>query len=524
MFLAFLNDPNQRQIGLKETAQRLLGIAPEERDALADWLLKYQPVPGVRVSKSPKGKHPPGKYIAYAPTDVVGPYAIGDVDRTGALFDHLWPKIEAAGMLDAYDRERRLLLCLLDMERRGVAVDLARLEDDITKYHDILTRLSQWLIDRLDADPNTNLDSGPQLIDALQRAGEVDIAKLGITKTGKPASDKASIDEAVNDKQLSAALRYRSQLSTCLHTFMEPWRETAHASGGRIYTTWHQTRGGGGGARTGRLSSTPNFQNIPVEFKPLFGPAPLPSSPISDLLPLPLCRTYITAYAGHTLAGRDFSSQELRILAHFEDGKMLQSYKDNPGIDFHDHAAKLVTATTGVAITRRVAKDLSFSILYGAGPAKLSTSLGCTVVEAKQLIKAYHAAFPDLRKFQDQLTYRARMKQPVRTIGGRLYYCEPPMVIEGRMVNFEYKMTNTIVQSSAADHTKMAMVEAFDTLGPGKLILSVHDEIVMSVPEDTFDYDMERLRDAMNAPVIDTPVLSKGERGDNWAGMQTSEI
>ena len=519
MFLLFLQDPNAIRIDLKSSAERLLGTKPEERDELNDWLTAKQPVPGVRISTSLKGKNPPGAYIAYAPTQVVGPYACGDVDRTYDIFKLLHGELDEK-MQAAYDRERRLLLVLLDMEKRGVAVDVPILERDIRAYRGLQEALEGWVRQRLGADPAVNLDSGQQLIGALDRAGLVDLSKLGVTKTGRPSSDKAAIKAAVSDLQLANTLQYLAQLKTCLGTFMEPWLETARKSKGLIYTQWHQTRGGGGGARTGRLSSSPNFQNIPVEFKPLFGAAPLPAAPVGDLLDLPQVRRYIRAYPGQVLAGRDFSGQELRILAHFEDGAMLQAYQDNPGIDFHQHAADLMHSTAGVNINRRDAKTLNFSLLYGAGLTNLARQLGCTVEKAKTFLEAYYRAFPGIRKLQDALKFRARSNQPVRTTGGRLYYCEDPEVIDGRMFTYEYKMCNTIIQGSAADQTKEAMCRFFEAAGPGKLILSVHDEIVISVPGKERATMMEILAEAMDkVGDIDVPIRSDGEFGYNFSHM-----
>jgi DNA polymerase-1 len=522
MFLLFLDDPNARAIGLKPAADKLLNLPAGERDELNDWLTTNQPVPDIKISTSLKGKNPPGKFIAYAPAEIVGPYAIGDVERTEALFKLLYQRIAEADMLQAYDRERRLLPVLLDMERRGVAVETALLSWDITTYRHLASKLEAWVRKRIRADEAVNLESGRQLIDALNRAKLVDVTKLGVTKTGQPASDKDAIAAAVPDKQLAATLQYLAQLRTCLGTFMEPWLSTAQRSNGMIYTSWHQTRGNGGGARTGRLSSSPNFQNIPVEFKPLFVNGVKP--PIENVLPLPLCRRYIRAYKGQTLCARDFSSQELRILAHFEDGAMMQSYLDDPDIDFHSHAGEMVGKTTSITVIRRDAKTLNFAIIYGAGINKLAKSLGTTVENARNLLNAYYQAFPGILDLKKDLTYKARIGEPVRTTGGRLYYCEEPRIVDGIEKTFEYKMINTIVQSSAADQTKEAMIRVYDALGPGKLILTVHDEIVLSVPPGRLKKSMTLLRQAMDeVGDIEVPIRSDGAIGTNWAEMEKTD-
>lgn len=148
----------------------------------------------------------------------------------------------------------------------------------------------------------------------------------------------------MTDKVLLGVLKYRTQLNTCMNTFMQPWLAVADASGGLIYTTWHQTKstesGGAVGTRTGRLSSTPNFQNIPKEFSPIFHhEAPgkkLPKSPFKGLPALPLVRSYVVPFKGHVFIDRDYSQQEPRILAHFDGGALMDKYLEDPWVDFHD--------------------------------------------------------------------------------------------------------------------------------------------------------------------------------------------
>jgi DNA polymerase-1 len=522
MFLAFLHDPNENGLGLKFLAHRHLNMPPEERDALSDWLVKHQPVPGVKIGTSPRGKEPPGKYIAHAPTEIVGPYAIGDVDRTWALFAHLWTLVvPLGGMAEAYDRERRLVPVLMDMERRGIAIDVDALAADIVTYSGILIRLEQWTRSYLGATPDLNLNSGDQLMTALRDAGKLDMHLVGVTpETGKMKSDKETLEAAVADERLAAVLRYSGVLRTALSTFMKPWLETAKRSNGLIYTTWHQTRGAGGGARTGRLSSSPNFQNIPKEFDNLFEKV----APPFELPDPPMCRRYIKAYPGQVLAGRDFASQELRILAHFEDGVMLNAFRNDPTVDLHAYAANLITDTTGLHVTRQAAKTLGFAIIYGAGIGRVARGLKCSYDEARQFYDAYLDAFPGIEGLRERLNGNARSDKPIWTLGCRPFKCEDPRFIEGvGCRNYEYKMINTLVQGSAADQTKQAMIDFHERAGPGKLLLTVHDELVFSTPPEQLDADMEILRDVMDATEalgLDTPMRSDGEVGDNWASME----
>jgi DNA polymerase-1 len=191
-------------------------------------------------------------------------------------------------------------------------------------------------------------------------------------------------------------------------------------------------------------------------------------------------------------------------------------------VDLHQHVADILSQTTRFVVIRKDAKTLNFAIIYGAGLPKLAMGLASSVEEARVFLDAYHKAFPGIRRLQDDLKHRARSGQPVRTTGGRLYYVEPPVFDDfGNPKTFEYKMCNTLIQGSAADQTKQAMIRVHDTIGPGYLILSVHDEIVLSVPTYREARFMDRLREAMDGVGdIDVPIASDGVAGLNWAEMK----
>lgn len=533
MFLLFLDDPHQKELSLKPSSERLLGMAPEEQDKVGTWLVKNQPVDGVKISESKNSPHYFGRYICLAPGSLVGKYANGDVIRTEKLFKLLWKKTIDRGMEAAYDRERQLLPILLEMERNGVPVHTAKLKKDTKLYSEWHTKLSEWICKRLSVKScDINLDSGAQLIDALVEAEKVDLEKMPLTPTGKFKTSKDALLVGVTDKVLLASLVYRSQLSTCLKTFMRPWLETAMRSKGLIYTTWHQTRSPKGGntvgTRTGRLSSTPNFQNLPNEFKAIWRhdnpknkTLPICPKALKDLPHLPQCRSYIAPFKNEVLLGRDFSSQELRVLAHFEGGAMMQAYIDDPTTDFHQKASDMITKNVGIHLTRKAAKNIAFSILYGSGLGALSQSLSTTVDEARELKTSYLHMFPGIKDIQDELKTRAKQNKPVKTAGQREFYCEPPKYSEkfGRLMTFEYKMLNYLIQGSSADQTKDALIRFYNKKTPGRLLMSVHDEIVVSSPKRHKKKVMEALRDAMNDAGLDVPMLSDGESGNNWASM-----
>jgi DNA polymerase-1 len=538
MFLLFLNNPHQASLSLKPSAELLLGHAPEERDAVGEWLLKNQPVPGVKISKSKQSPHYYMGYVKYAPGDIVGTYCNSDVDSTHDLFKLLWPSVRDRVMLEAYNRERELMPILLDMERTGVEVDLCALTADVVIYGDWQAKIDHWITKRLKVNGIINLDSGDELMTAMIAAGVVDPNKLTMTPTGKVSYSKENLLIAVTDKVLLTMLSYRASLKTCMSTFMKPWLITANRTGGRIHCYFNQVKSPQGdksvGARTGRLSSTPNFLNLAKEFKPIWSHEQ-PDKAKAKLLPklpanmkglpsLPRVRSYIVPFPGEVLIGCDFSGQELRVLAHFEGGDMTKAYHDNPTVDLHQFAADLITESTGNPITRYDAKQIAFSIIYGSGIGLLAESLDIPVESAKLIKKLYLEAFPGIKRLQGDLKQLAKDEEPFTTVGSREYYCEQPKQVKGITKSYEYKMLNYLVQGSSADQTKAAMIKFFKESKHAKLILSVHDELVVSVSRKHVKEVMQKLIDCMcNAIPLNVPMLIDGEIGDNWADMKPFE-
>lgn len=526
LFLLFLDDPHQKELGLKPASERLLGWSPDEQDAVADWLLTEQPINGVKISKSKNSDNYFGAYIAYAPGDLVGEYANGDTERTEAVFNHLWQKTKDRGMLVAYDRERQLMPILLEMERQGLPIDLPKLRKDVDSYNEWRDKLNLWIIKRLKASPDINLDSGEQLVNAMVAAKAADPDLMPMTPTGKFQTNKEALLQGVTDKVLLAVLKYRTQLNTCLNTFMQPWLATAELSGGLIYTTWNQTKTPSGdgsvGTRTGRLSSTPNFQNIPKEFKAIFlheDPAnkKLPKCPFPDLPPMPRVRSYITPFKGHVFIDRDYSQQEPRILAHFDGGALMDKYLENPWIDFHDYA-KAELELMGKFYDRKPVKNTNLGLIYGMGVGKLAERNDMSVEESAELKKAILKLYPGLSQMYKDMKLRAKSNEPIRTWGGREYYCEAPKMVNGRMMEFDYKLVNVLIQGSAADCTKEAIIRYHKIKHKdSKIVLNVHDQVTASTPVKLLKSEMEVLRQAMESVEFDVPILSEGSvSATNW--------
>lgn len=552
MFLAFLNDPDRSNVKLKDVADEVLGKAPKERDALRDWILAS--VPGAKRSDW-------GAYISKAPGELVGKYAAqGDAESTALLFKKLYPDIHARGMLTAYDRERRCVPALLGSEQRGIRVDVRKMEREAPFYEALLER-ADVLLRKVLKSPNCDIDKNDQLADAMDKSGVVDSWTL--TPGGKRATNKKVLLNAVNNKNFLALLFYRNALATSIRTFMRPWLLTAHqGEGGRIYTQWNQVRQAGGGdpfgARTGRLSSSPNFQNIPIYTRSiLILPKLIESGYMSKLVdaemvkrfpwitkeefviemadkskraikhacPLPMMKGYVLPEKGHVLVERDYSQQEFRILAHFEDGALLQAYRDNPRMDVHDAARDLIHEILGIMLDRRPVKDVGFSLIYGMGLAELARKTEVDLAQAKSFKAAYLQAMPGLKDLIYGLKQCAAEKKPIVTWGGRQYFCEHPRVVKGRLRTFEYKLINRLVQGSAADCTKEGTAR-YEELGEekrcgGLFMMTVHDSTVSSVPKDNWKKADGALRGAMESVEFDVPMLTDGKMGTKNLGNLT---
>lgn len=521
MFMLYLDEPRARTYRLKDTAERLLGEPPEERDGLVDHLVESQPVPTIRLKHQGRKTYA-GAFVAFADGRVAATYACGDTDRTHKLAKLVHKDILARGMGEAYDLERRLFPQLLQMERQGVRVDHEQLSRDVARYTKVLEKIDHWLCKKLRVKGDINLDSGPQLAKALVVSGLSAEQDFGRTPTGLMQTNKQALEGAIKDLQLLNVLKYRAQLSTCLGTFMRRWLRTADLSGGLIYTEWHSTRDGDHGTSTGRLSSTPNFQNIPNVFKRLFNQKGLPKAPFT-LPRLPQVRRYIVPYEkGHVLIDRDFSQQELRILGHFEGGALMEAYNQNPWLDLHSHAQTLINQLLRKDFERKHIKNTGFGLVYGMGVGKLAVQSETTVKEAKEVKEAYLQIFPGLRELYRIMKARADKDDPIYTWLGREYYCEPPKFVEGRMKKFDYKLLNLLIQGSAADTTKVA-TDQYCAAKPKhhRLHLITHDELCASVPLEELHSAMVIMKQAMETGRIkfDVPMLSEGVVGPNHEDM-----
>lgn len=515
-YLVFFYDPYAFSLGLKQSAERILALPPDEQDELKVWVMRN--VPGAKNSDW-------GAYISKAPGNLVGKYACGDTDRTKQLFDHCYRYVEENGMLEAYEQELRLAPVLAESTMRGIRVDVPRLQRDFEVYSAAKLAAEQYVYKQLG---DFNIDSDRELGDALDRAGQV--TEWVLTPTGKRSTARKNLMGRVRDPALLACLAYRGVLETCLGTFAAPWLHGASLNNGRLHPQWNQVRGDRGtdgdlsGTRTGRMSCRdPNMQNIPNDFEGLEIP-----QFIQELLAgyraqgwvggnIIEMRRYMLPEEGHTWLKRDFSAQEMRILAHFAEGRLFQAFLDNPDTDPHEAVKAIIFELTGIDLPRKYVKITGFGIMYGRGIPNLSAALGVDVDKGKAVRDAYFAALPEVRELSYATRDAGKRGGGIRTSGGRVYYREADPT--GR--DLSYKLLNYLIQGSASDQTKASIID-WRAAAPADhhLIAAVHDEINISVPVEQATQGMTCLQTAMNADRFDVPFRSEGFAGPNWADIE----
>lgn len=506
VFLLFLDDPYSPNLSLKPSAERLLDWPPEEQDKLTDWIMQN--------TACNSRKHA-GAYIYLAPGDLVGRYAIGDVDRTKALYDYAYPKVKQRGMLPAYQVEQELMPISYASERQGVRVDRDRLGNDLEKFDTGLAKIEARLRKDMKV-KHLDFDKANDVANALEAAGLVHTDDWVLTKTGRRSTSKENFPKAIKDQTLLNKLRYRSALANCIGTFAHPWYDLSGPDG-RIHTSWNQVRTHedkatnreSKGSRTGRFSaSKPSLMNVPNEYD-ITLPRGMP--------PPPLMRRYLLPEQGHVWLKRDFNGQEIRILAHFEDGTLLQAYRANPNLDPHQMAQELVQGLIGLTLQRKDTKITAFSIVYGSGAENLGQQLKRPTEEARLIKSGYLEAFPGVEELQKLTRSLGKSGECIRTWGGREYYVEPAKLIKGRWVDFAYKLLNYLIQGSAADQTKNRLIEWWHSKPKEDVFLAtVHDEFNISAPKKTWKHSMQHLRQVMDEELFDCPMRSEGFYGPNW--------
>lgn len=477
-------------------------LDPEARhgmDFLSRRFLNYEPVPIEALI----GKGAKQTSMADADPVLVAEYAAEDADVTLQLYDKLWPLLEETGQTDLYCRiEAPLIPVLARMEFTGVFVDREILGESGAALTAEAAALEAE-IREMTGVPELNVNSAKQLGDVLFEGLKID-PKPRKTKTGQYRTDEEYLQSlSENHPVIEKILEYRG-LKKLLSTYIEALPQLINPQTGRIHTSFNQAV-----TATGRLSSTnPNLQNIPIR----------------DAVGREIRKAFTAPDYEHVVVSADYSQVELRIMAHLSgDPALRQAFLD--GEDVHTATAAKVFGVTPAEVTReqrRRAKTANFGIIYGISAFGLATRLQIPRGEAKELIEGYFTHYPGVKEYMERVVAEARDRGYVETIFGRRRYLADIRSNNSMTRSLaERNAINAPIQGSAADIMKIAMIEVDRLLrernSGARIVLQVHDELVLEVPQGEVTAVTALLTEAMaGAAELSVPLLVEADAGTSW--------
>jgi DNA polymerase-1 len=468
--------------GLESLAERHLGRKG----------LSYEDVCG-------KGVH----QIPFAQVDIARAttYSGEDSEMTLQVHQTLWPQVQAvAGLQHVYQRiEMPVAVLLQRIERTGVLIDAA-----------VLARQSQQLGERLLAlEQEAYAIAGqPFNMGSPKQIGEILFGKLGLpvkkkTASGAPSTDEEVLQELAADYPLPARILDHRSLAKLKGTYTDKLPLMVNPATGRVHTNYAQAV-----AVTGRLASNdPNLQNIPIR------------TPEGRRV-----REAFVAPPGHVILSADYSQIELRIMAHIsEDAGLLRAFAE--GIDVHRATASEVFGVPVGDVSseqRRYAKVINFGLIYGMGAFGLASNLGIEQKAAKDYIERYFARFAGVKRYMDETRISAKERGFVETVFGRRLWL--PQINSGNgplRAGAERQAINAPMQGTAADLIKLAMIAVQGAIDEERratrMVMQVHDELVLEVPESELDWAKEAIPRLMaGVATLKVPLLAEVGVGANW--------
>jgi DNA polymerase-1 len=467
---------------MDSTAQRYLGVKT----------IHYEDVVG-------KG----AKKITFNQVDVdqAAEYSAEDADVTLQLHQAIWPQIEAIPALKSvYEEiEQPLVPVLFRMERAGVLVDRALLR----------TQSSEIAVRMLELQSQAHREAGGVFnVDSPKQLQEILFGKLGIpvmrkTPTGQPSTAEDVLEELAETYPLpKLILEYRG-MAKLKSTYTDNLPLQINPATGRIHTSYHQAV-----AATGRLSSQdPNLQNIPI--RTLEGRR---------------IRQAFIAPPGHSLVAADYSQIELRIMAHLSgDASLLRAFAEDR--DVHQATAAEVFGIAPDAVSadqRRSAKAINFGLMYGMSAFGLARQLGIGRGDAQKYMDLYFERYPGVRRYMEETRRQARETGYVETVFGRRLYLPEIQSRNAALRQYaERSAINAPMQGTAADIIKRAMIEVDSWLQssriPARLIMQVHDELVLEVADEAVEALVGQTRTHMiRAADLSVPLKVDVGVGRNW--------
>ncbi|KWA19888.1 DNA polymerase I [Burkholderia territorii] len=433
--------------------------------------------------------------------DQAAAYAAEDADITLQLHHALYPQVAREPGLERVYREIEMpvSLVLRKMERTGVLIDDALLQ---AQSSEIATRLIELEGQAYElAGGEFNLGSPKQIGQIFFEKLQLPVVKK--TPSGAPSTDEEVLQKLAEDYPLPKLLLEHRGLSKLKSTYTDKLPRMVNPSTGRVHTNYAQAV-----AVTGRLASNdPNLQNIPVrtaEGRRI--------------------REAFIASPGHRIVSADYSQIELRIMAHISgDASLLRAFSQ--GEDIHRATAAEVFGVTPLEVNsdqRRIAKVINFGLIYGMSAFGLASNLGITRDAAKLYIDRYFARYPGVAQYMEDTRAAAKEKGYVETVFGRRLWL--PEINGGngpRRQAAERAAINAPMQGTAADLIKLSMIAVDDWLTRDRLasrmIMQVHDELVLEVPDDELSLVREKLPEMMcGVAKLKVPLVAEVGAGANW--------
>lgn len=479
-------------------------LQPELRhgmDFMAETVLGYRPK-SITQLIGEKGKNQMS--MREVPVELVAEYAAEDADITWQLYEAFAPKLETDQLMELFrSMEMPLVRVLADMEMEGIRLDVPALKAFSEELGADIIRLQDEIREACGGIA-FNIDSPKQLGDVLFETLKIGGEKPKRTRTGQYQTSEDVLSELVTvHPVVPLILDYRS-LRKLKGTYVDTLPTMVDERTGHVHTHYRQAV-----AATGRLSSDdPNLQNIPIR----------------TAKGREIRKAFIPRDEKHMLLSADYSQIELRVIAHMsKDVNMQAAFRQ--GLDIHAATAAKVfnVDISEVSLDQRSrAKAVNFGIAYGQGAFGLSQNLGIPRNEAKQIIDDYFAQFPGVRSYMDQQIAFAAEHGYVKTMLDRRRYL-PDITSANQTVRAaaERVAINAPMQGTAADIIKLAMIRIHDRIKKeklrSKLLLQVHDELVLDVQLDEADAVQGLVRELMEgALTLDVPLVVDMNMGKNW--------
>ena len=428
-------------------------------------------------------------------------YSAEDADVTLQLHRHLWAELgKIPPLRTLYETiEQPLVPVLLRMEHHGVLIDRKMLQ---TQSQELAKRMLEVVeLANKEAGGPFNIDSPKQLQEIL--FSKLQLPVLRKTPTGQPSTAEDVLEELAESYALPKLVMEYRGLAKLKSTYTDTLPDQINARTGRVHTSYHQAV-----AATGRLSSTdPNLQNIPIR------------TPEGRRI-----RQAFIAPPGHKLVAADYSQIELRIMAHLSgDAGLLQAFAADK--DIHQATAAEVFGMPLGDVTsdqRRSAKAINFGLIYGMSAFGLAKQLGIDRGSAQKYVDLYFERYPGVKEFMDRTRRQAKAAGYVETVyGRRLYLPDINSKDRARQQYAERSAINAPMQGTAADIIKRAMIDVdrwiLASKVPARIIMQVHDELVLEVEISAIDTVIDELRKRMSgAGELRVPLRVDAGIGDNW--------